>query len=171
MNRRSFAPHSVPKPKRPTFAFTLIELVVVMVILGIIASIAVLSLGSTTDRYQLSQATRTFQLFDARARREARSLRRTIETTIEKQQGRLIIDRPARKFRLPSSVEIGKVRMGRVSTRLSSVEINYSREGTSPTYAVEFRRGKLTQWLVVLGRSGQVITLDQEGEVNALLSI
>lgn len=152
-------------------AFTLIELVVVMVLIGIMTAMAVLSLGGTMDRYRLTQATETFQTFDARARRQARSARRTIEATIEKDKRRLVIAQPSKQFRLPDSVEIKTVRISQQAVPRTKVKLRFDSAGHSPTYAVEFRKGKLSKWLVILGTSGQTIAMDNVGEVNALLSL
>ena len=46
-------------------AFTLIELVIVIVIMGVLATLAILSLGGTMDRYQLNRASEVIELFDA----------------------------------------------------------------------------------------------------------
>jgi prepilin-type N-terminal cleavage/methylation domain-containing protein len=151
--------------------FTLIELVVVIVILGIMAAVAVLSLGGTTDRYQLSQAELVWQSFDAQARRHARTSHRTIEATIQRSRGQLQIDSLSKTFQIPSSVEIKKVRVHHRGAGRSQIDLQFDREGTSPTYAVQLQRGKLTKWLVVLGISGQVCTFDTEREVNEVLAL
>ena len=49
--------------------------------------------------------------------------------------------------------------------------INVASSGRTPTYAMHLQRGKLSQWLVVLGFSGQVVSLENEGEVDALLAM
>ena len=155
-------------------AFTLIELVVVIVIMAVLSTLAVLSLGGTMDRYQLSRASEAIEMFDARARRDARKSRQPIRATIDRNRQRLVIDTPGpgnTQYRLPHSVGINKVRFRRRVTVGNNFEIQFNREGGSPTYAVELQRGKMSRWLVVLGASGQVVPLNNEGEVDAILSL
>ena len=160
-------------------AFTLIELVVVIVIMAVLSTLAVLSLGGTMDRYQLSRASETIEMFDARARRDARKSRQSIQGTIDRNRQRLMIDSPipgnkdwrSKQYRLPQSVEISQVRFRRSVTVGNRYAIPFNRNGGSPTYAIELQRGKMRRWLVVLGVSGQVLPLDSEGEVDAILSL
>lgn len=155
-------------------AFTLIELVVVMIIMGTLASMVVYSLGGTIDRHRMSQAVETIEIFDARARRTARTLRGAVNARIDRSEGKLSVnaDRPGHdvSFRLPSRVEITEIRFGSKQLRGRETGFRVSAQGRSASYAVQLQRGKLTKWLVVLGFSGQVVTMDKEGEVNAILS-
>lgn len=154
--------------------FTLIELVVVVVVMGILSCLAVITLGGTTDRYQLSRATETIELFDARARRDARRLGEPIVATIQRSRNQLMVsgDRAAdARFRLPQSVEITQIRMRRRVVAGRDVEIPFNRQGVCPTYAVQIQRGKLRRWVVVLGLSGQVVALNDQGEVDEILSL
>ena len=149
-------------------AFTLIELLFVLVIMAVLASIAVLSLGGFISRYQLAQATESIERFDARARRDARRYRKPVDTTIKLNRRRLVNESSELEYSLPRSVTIEEVRVGRQATVGSQVKIDFDREGASPTYAVQLQRGKQSRWLIVLGTSGQVIPLASEGEVDAL---
>lgn len=155
-------------------AFTLIELLIVIVIMATLASLAVVSLRGTMDRYLLSRAAETLERFDARARRDASTLRQPIRVAIDRNRKRLTIDSPGPSkahYDLPHRVDIGKVRLSRRVTLGNSFKIQYSREGVSPTYAVELRRGEMSKWLLVLGTSGQIVPLNNEGEVDAILSL
>lgn len=78
---------------------------------------------------------------------------------------------PRPRFKLPRNVEITSVRIRRRVAAGRDFEIDFTREGWSPTYAVELTRGKMTRWLVVLGISGQVVAFENEGEVDEILSL
>jgi Tfp pilus assembly protein FimT len=151
----------------------MIELVVVMVIVSLLATLAMLSFGGTMDRYRLSCAAETVEMFDAHARRDASRLRKPIQATIERDRNRLVIRSRGEDtlFPLPRGVEIKQIRVRRRVTTGRDFEIQFNNEGSSPTYALELARGTMSRWLVVLGISGQVIALDNEGEVNAILSL
>ncbi len=162
-------------PKIVAHAFTLIELIVVMVVLAILASLAVYSLGSVTDRYQLNRAVETFEIFDARARRDAIAKHQALQARIDRRRGQFWIDyaggRKSVSFRLPSRVQITKIRRGRQITSSGKLEIDINSCGQSPSYAVQLQRGESDLWLLVLGRSGQIIPLASEGEVHEILSL
>ena len=75
------------------------------------------------------------------------------------------------EFKLPRNVEILDVRLRRRVAVGRELELAISRDGRSPTYAMELQSGKARIWLVVLGFSGQVVTFTDEREVDALLSL
>ncbi len=156
-------------------AFTLIELVVVMVLLALLASLTVYSLSGTMDRQRMSQAIETVEMFDARARRAARSSRCTITATIDPRRGELSIDTNREgqdvSYRLPSRVTVSDLRFGKTSVAGRESRFKINGQGRSATYAIQLQRGELTQWLVVLGISGQVVALKSKGEVDAILSL
>lgn len=169
----------VPGARRPALsndlrrnAFTLIELVVVIVIMSLLATLAVISFGGTIDRYQLGRAMETIEMFDARARRDARTLRQPVQTTIDRNDKRLVIHsrEESSRYRLPRTVEIRDIRIPRRAVVGGDFEIEFNREGRSVTYAIELGRGDMTRWMLVLGASGQVLTITDEREVDEILS-
>ncbi len=156
-------------------AFTLIELLVVIVLLALLASLTIFSLRGTIDRQQMSRAIETVEVFDARARRTARSAQHAITAVIDSRRNQLSVttNRESRdiSFRLPNRVTVSDVRLGKSSLRDRESKIEINGQGRSATYAIQLQRGKLTQWLVVLGFSGQVVALKNEGELDAILSL
>ena len=159
-------------------AFTLIELIVVIAILGLLTAIASLSLGGVMDRYQLSRAAETIEAFDGRARRSARLSREALDAIIRRSNRELVVKLPSHSpgnpmasYRLPRSVEINDVKIGRQAITARDVTLNINDQGRSESYALQLRRGKMIRWLVVLGISGQVIPVDSEEEADALLSL
>lgn len=160
-------------------AFTLIELVVVITIIALLATLAVLSSGGIIDRYQLRRAADAIEMFDARARRQSSSLRQPVDAVIQPGQRRLLIHTsvgvgkrsPANEYRLPRGVEIPELRLRRRVAAGGNLEIHYNRLGSCPTYAVRLQRGKMSRWLVVLGVSGQIVPLQDESDVDELLSL
>ncbi len=155
--------------------FTLVELVIVIVIMAMLSTIAAISLGGTIDRYRIAQAAETIERFDARARRDARITDHDVRASIDRSKGRLWVDaigtnRDSR-YQLPQRVSISNIRLHRRSAVGSDLSIEVDRLGHSPSYAVELTRGKLKRWVVILGASGQVVPMDNESEVNELLSL
>lgn len=166
--------HSAPRN-----AFTLIELVVVIAIIALLTTLAVMSSSSMMDRYQLSRAVEAVEMFDARARREASSLSQPVDATIQPARRRLLVASPTRtsqrrplaQFNLPRSVEIAELRLRRRVAARGDLELQFNRAGVSPTYALQLKRGEMSRWLVVLGFSGQIVALEDEREVDELLSL
>lgn len=149
--------------------FTLIELVVVIAIIALLSTLAVMSLRGTIDRYHLSQAVQTVELSDASARRLARATDQMVVATIDRHHNRWRIG--DRSFQIPTAVEIESIALGRRAIAGSEVDIDYSRDGWSPTYALQLKRGEIEQWIVVLGASGQVVSVRDRGEADALLRL
>jgi prepilin-type N-terminal cleavage/methylation domain-containing protein len=156
-------------------AFTLIELVVVIVIMAILSTIAAVSLSGTMGKYDLSRAAETIERFDANARRQARVTQAPVTMTIERTKGRLKVDVAGRDrdatYRLPGRVTIGSIRLHRRFVAGTVFAASVSADGQSPTYAVELSRGRMTRWLVFVGVSGQVVQAENEDQVDALFTL
>lgn len=163
-------------------AFTLVELVVALVILVILSSIAAFSLSGTMDRYQLTRATETIEIFDARARRDARLSGQSLQTRIDTGRGELHIEstssprganasRPTRTFRLPSNVVIQDIQLAKKVVIGRTFDTNINPQGQGVSYAVHLARGRMSRWLVILGTSGQTIEVQDQREANEILSL
>jgi prepilin-type N-terminal cleavage/methylation domain-containing protein len=156
-------------------AFTLIELVVVIVIMAILSTIAAMSLGGTMSRYDLVRATETVQRFDANARRQARATQAPVAMTIDRNKKRLKVDADGADrdaaYKLPGRVTISNIRLHRRFVTGGNFAVTVSPDGQSPTYAVELSRGDMKRWLIFVGVSGQVIEAQNEDEVDALFAL
>lgn len=167
-------------------AFTLLELVIVMLILAILSALAVVSFRSVIDRQQMMLAIESFRRFDAQARREARLQGTTIPVAIDRGRGQLRWGSGTRNrvFRLPRQIEIAELRAsadratagnlsraGSRSITSSTAGLYYAADGSSPTYALKLARGDLQRWFVVLGLSGQVVPCDREEQVDAIFRL
>jgi Tfp pilus assembly protein FimT len=153
----------------------MIELLVVMLILATLASLVAFSLRGVVNRYQMNRAVEVIESFDAQARREARRGQQPLSTRVDRGRNMLSIEasssRSRTTFRLPRQVEIAEIRMGRRAVSGGPFELNINRHGQSASYAVHLQRGNADRWLVVLGTSGQIITLKEKGEADAILSL
>ena len=155
--------------------FTLLELVIVMIIVSVLSTIAVTSLSGTIDHYKLTQAAEVIQRFDAHARQQAVNHRQAVKATVEPLRNQLQVetstDQAIRHFRLPSGVGIGEILLRRKTVASGNFEIRFNQDGGSRSYALELKRGKRSQWIVVLGGSGQIMEMNQRGEVSEFLSL
>ncbi|MGB0595483.1 MAG: pilus assembly FimT family protein [Rubripirellula sp.] len=148
--------------------FTLIEVVVVVTITALLATIGAVSLRGTVDRYYLSQARQAIEISDAKARRIARTTGRPVLMNIDRLKKQIEIQEST--FRIPAGVEIASVEMASRLSGGTQVGIPFSDDGWSPTYAIELKRGEVGQWIVVIGASGQVVRVNEEGAANDLLT-
>jgi type II secretory pathway pseudopilin PulG len=155
----------------------LIELIVVTVILGLLATVAAPPLRGAMNRYELGRALETIETFDAQARRTARVSREAVDVTIRQdQRGTTLLSssqapqHSERVFRLPDTVRITDLRRARQATTGSDLTFRVNDRGRSASYAIALSRGKLTRWLVVLGTSGQLVPVATQEEADALLS-
>jgi general secretion pathway protein H len=148
--------------------FTLIEVVVVVAIMALLATIGAVSLRGTIDRYYLSQARQAIEISDAKARRIARTTGRPVLMNVDRLEKQIEIHEST--FRIPAGVEIASVEMASRLSGGTQIGIPFSDDGWSPTYAIELKRGELGQWIVVIGASGQVVRVNEEGAANELLT-
>ena len=155
--------------------FTLLELVIVFVILGILSTIAITSLAGRVGNYQLTQATEIIGRADALARRQASHQRQPVNTSVARLSNLLRVSMSPkssiRSFKLPKGVSIGETKFRQQTVATSNFDIRYNRYGISPSYAIKLIRGSQSRWIIVLGASGQIIQTNQSEEVNEILAL
>lgn len=160
--------------RRYQTAFTLIELVVVMLILAILAGTVVYSLSGTLDRYWLGQTAERMELFDAHARRQAVQRRTSVVASIDGDRHLLEVVEPANRlserFEISSRVEVAEIRARQSVRSADGLQLVINRHGQSPSYAVKLQRHNQYRWLIVLGRSGQTISIADEEMIDAILA-
>ena len=155
--------------------FTLLELVIVFVILGILSTIAITSLAGRVGDYQLTQATEIIGRADALARRQASHQRQPVNTSVARLANQQRVSKSpktsSRSFKLPKGVSIGETKFRQQTVATSDFDIRYNRYGISPSYAIKLIRGSQSRWIIVLGASGQIIQTNQSEEVNEILAL
>jgi len=160
---------------KSTHGFTLLELVIVFIILGVLSAIAMTSLAGRIGNYQLTQATEIVGRVDAHARRKASSQRKPVSTSVARLANLLRVGSPqdpaARSFRLPKGVRIGETRFRQQTIATTDFDIRYNQYGISPSYAMKLTRGSQSRWIIVLGGSGQIIQANGAKEVNDILAL
>ena len=153
--------------------FSLIELIVVVLLMGILASMTTISVRGAIVRGRLTRAADLVQRFDVALRRAARSERRPVVGQIDRKRGRLTIDaggNEPRLITLPKHVLIETIRF-RASTGSSrSNRIIADRDGASPTYALRLSSGGSQRWVLLVGGTGQVIHGLDSVSVNSFLA-
>ena len=157
-------------------AFTLVELIVVIVIVALMSGVVVYSVRGHVDAAALEGAVQRFQSLDHRLRAETKRHERTAEIRIGRRGGELTIltgielsrSGIKRDFSVGSRVTIESILSARRISATRSITFNAA--GRSANYAAKFvTENDATTWLVVLGISGQQIRCQSEEEVYALL--
>ena len=155
-------------------AFTMIELIVVLVILGLLSSLAALTVRSSFDRHALASAFETIELFDQRLRRDARVARQPITATVDGFRGEMRLPEAngqSKIFRLPRRVVIKSVLSATVRSATQSFPLTVGIDGRTSSYAIELEAGGASSWLVVLGGSGQASRVKERRTAEDLLKL
>ena len=153
-------------------AFSLIELVVVLVLMAVMASVATISIRGAVVRQRLSRAAEVVEQFDTALRRQARYQRRKVVGVIDRSQGRMTVDpgndRPI-SFELPNHTSIDSIRFGRSRPSRSDSRVLADSDGSSTSYAVRLSVGETKRWVLLIGGTGQVIHDLTDRSVASLL--
>ena len=163
-----------PKGQSPPFdryAFSLIELIVVMLILAMLAGMAAYSMRGAVARQRLASGVERVQQFDLALRRSARAQRKLAMGRIDRSGGQLLLKSPdgkTRRFRLPGRVEIESFR---IAGRGSDSTITARRDGSTATYAIQLAAGDARIWVLFAGGTGQVSRISDRLTVATLLGM
>lgn len=142
--------------------FSLIELVVVLVIMGLVAGLASQSLRGVSTRKKLADAAAQVQAFDTAIRRAALTSRRPVVGVIDRAKRRLQVRADEqRDFPLPKGVTIGRVDLSGANSR----QVVVQPDGSSVSYAIRMDADDISRWVIVAGGSGQVSShLDEQAK-------
>ena len=148
-------------PQIPTRAFSLIELIVVLVIVAALVSIVSLSLSTHVERAALTRAFEQLRQADRQARQTARATQENISIVFAEHAAVILPD--SKEFVMPQGITI------EMTPDFSQQRsINIAANGASATYVFQLRHGARKAWFVGLGLSGQCLLLDRESAVYEL---
>ena len=154
-------------------AFTLIEVTLVVLLVGLLAGAAAMSFARPLRAARVREAVAEISAFDAAARRLARRSGREVEMMIDVYEQRLTRseqDREPSHLSLPSGLRIEQVRSSGSASHESQVAIRVTPHGWSRSYAVRIVGAELDRWLLVAGMTGQITVIEDESKVDDILS-
>ena len=166
-----------PKPIHPARGFSLVELVAVIALLAIFASLAGISVRGHIANARLELALESIEALDGRIRDEALRRQSPDELRINVDRGKVYQSGAGRK--LPSSrtvalgdtVQIDRIRIAKRESRHGELRVLVSLHGQSDSYALRLSTSTGRKvWLVVLGATGQCLRIEEEKDVASLLS-
>ncbi len=154
-------------------AFTLIEMIAVMVILGVMAGAAALSFRPAIEEASARDAVEQVRFLDSTARHRAVRFGKTVEIVFDVSEDALV-RREGRKLEeslrvgLPGGYSIEQVNVSGRGMFDGEAVVACSPQGKSASYAVHVVGPKLDQWLVFAGMSGQMSVLPGKDEATVL---
>ena len=170
--------------------FTLLEMVVVVLVLGLLSSVAVLQFGHLLGPAEMNDAADRLRHADAICRAYSRRFGRPVELTVNAKNSILMCrdsTEPALwnyRIQLPRGARIYKVWSSNSNgnssdppagvTKYGEISIIFGSSGLSHSYAVEIGRhdarqgGNRSRWLFVAGLTGQVTEVPNEHDMDEI---
>lgn len=135
-------------------AFTLVELLLVLVILGLAATIVGVRFSDSLTRARVDEAVLTWQRIDTHARAVSRTQELVLRVEGEATSQTIYLDTASgnqlRVWRLPVDVELASLSGQRIA------ELRYWRSGGSVDYRVTIRNRSYERRLLFAGGTGHV---------------
>lgn len=167
------------RPQACRSAFTLVELMVVLVIISITAATVTLRLEGPLRRATTEDVLQRIAAFDLRTRTLARGHDLELSITVDLARGELSRTSAADEHEelgstlaLPPDYRLAvAVVAGHPEATVGRVAVPCSRLGLTPSYAVclEDRDGR-RHWLLVAGLTGQTHGMESDGEVHEIFA-
>jgi len=162
-------------------AFSLIELLVVLVLIGLLAGLVAVSLESQLGQVRMTEVLDRVKRVDARARLNAvrddqpQTLRfDMVAGTIERMSGDGMQQDQGRLVHMPDGFSIESLKRRGTDTNESlEAAISINRDGWSQSYALAIANADSNgqdQWLVMAGLTGASWIVDDEQEATQLLA-
>lgn len=156
-------------------AFTLIEVTAVLVLAGVLAGVAAVSLAGPRHRAVAADAVGQVSFADAQVRHLALTTDRAAALVLDLATGRVSRSsadeaNPVTLADLPAGVAIARVRIGADVIAAGTARVPVSAAGRTPSYAVGLTTPAGPRWVVFAGLTGQATAVADESEADAALT-
>jgi prepilin-type N-terminal cleavage/methylation domain-containing protein len=153
-------------------AFTLIEIMVVIVLIGLLSTAVVLSFAAPVQRVRAQDAVERVRALDESARAQSRHSGDASQIVFDLSAGTLarrdgggnVVFEAA----LPSGFEIDRFRSGIEDRSSGEAVMSCSALGLTRTYAVHLTAPGLDQWLLFAGLSGEATVVKDEATLDSI---
>jgi len=151
-------------------AFTLLEMIAVLVLLGLISTIAMISVIGHLEQTELGRVSQLLANADRKERDATRHSPFPGAMTVDRSKKRVQFLSSGRTIDFGKTVNIAELIVNGYSS--ADGTISFTQSGQSPTYAIrlESRRGAIC-WVLVIGMTGQVLFTDSTEDVRSLLAM
>lgn len=155
--------------------FTLIELAVVLALIALVTGVAVVKLRGPYRKLRLTASIQELHQLDQMVRACARRSRRsgTLVVDLDRRRvrayDRMDRERPVASVALGSMAEMELVLPNGQVSRTGEVALPVGTRGQMPTYALKLRAASDPIWIVFAARTGQMISVENDVEVEQLL--
>jgi prepilin-type N-terminal cleavage/methylation domain-containing protein len=149
-------------------AFTLLELIAVLVLLGLISTIATIVVTGHLEKAELGRITQLLAASDRKERDASRQSFVPGGLYYDRSKQRFYFKNSARTIEMGNSVKIAELVV--IGPTTESGSILFTQNGQSQTYAIRLqsRRGAAI-WLLVAGLTGQVRLSENTDEIRSVL--
>jgi type II secretion system protein H len=160
-------------------AFTLIELIVVVALAAIMATIVTVSLAGNLRAARAEDAAQSIGTSDRLAREYARHFGRPVRLVFDLSQSTFTREAVAdandasqnSTLHLPPGLHLARLVTATTDTTAGQVAIPCSAAGQTPSYALLLTDGRREQhWTVTAGLTGQTSTASDENEVRDIFA-
>jgi prepilin-type N-terminal cleavage/methylation domain-containing protein len=156
-------------------AFTLVETMVAVIIAGLLAGAVTWSFRAPLRRARMAEAIEQVKYLDASSRAFARRFGRNVQIVYDVSEGTLERREGGRADASFHAAVASPFRFQAVRTRGRSEEfgeaaIAVSPLGISQTYAVKIVGPEAQRWVVVTGLGGEILTLADDAQVEAIFA-
>jgi type II secretion system protein H len=170
---------SVTPIARRRGAFTLIELIVVVALAAIMATLVTVSLAGNLRAARVQDAAQSIATSDRLAREYARHFDRPVRLVFDLSQSTLTREAAAEgndssqnsTLHLPSGLRIARLVTATTDTSSGRVTIPCSVAGQTPSYALLLTSGRGEKhWTITAGLTGQTSSVSDENEVRDIFT-
>jgi prepilin-type N-terminal cleavage/methylation domain-containing protein len=156
--------------------FTLVEMLVVMVLLGIISTAAALTFHSSLQSATATDAISQIKYLDSTSRQRAVRFNQPVEiifdltnSSLSRREGSKRNDQSFTAS-LPRGFTIDQINIAGQSTFNGEVSLTCSPTGLTNSYAIHLIGPNFDQWLLFAGLSGQLTLIKDEATVQDILA-
>jgi prepilin-type N-terminal cleavage/methylation domain-containing protein len=153
-------------------AFTLIEMIVVIVLIGLLSAAVVMSFARPVQKVRARDAVEMVRALDESMRAQARRSGQTAQIVIDL-SARTLARRDGAgnvvfEAALPTGIEIDRFRNADEDLSSAHAVVSCSPLGLTRTYAVHLSGPGLDQWLLFAGLSGDAMVIKDEATLDSI---
>ena len=162
-----------PGDRSPRRAFTTVEMLAVLVLAGLLAALATLSLAAPLRAADRQRVADRIAFADPLARNAARTAHCSGKIGFESEASRVLDSgtRPPRElYRLPAGWRLDRLLKSRGGESSDAMAVAVSAAGLSCSYAVRISSGEASEWIVINGITGRAEEFEDEQKAIEMLA-